>query len=309
MKRHASRLVPFLMTALLIAACNRDVPTGLPAMSASSAVGDNKLKDAIAFFTRDFDPTNGGLAVMNSDGSGRRPLAGGEFGFEPSISPDGRQIAFSRNTDVGVTSIYVMNVDGTGTTEVAQGLVFNPTPRWSPTAVKSRSRGVMVISKSGRGFRSSSGWQRVYGHTDPVGLRIRRTGVVSDSARLAFTRNSALHVINVDGTGMNALPNEDMAQNAVPDGQRIAYFSLGPWRDPHAECRRVQPHYPHFRGVRFLASLVGRWTPARLFAFHQRLRPGIYNQRRWDRRYWSDSCRCPRFHARLGVSALVDALQ
>src|SRR5256886_10428464 len=50
-----------------------------------------------------------------------------------------------------------------------------------------------------------------------------------------FTRNSVLHIINVDGTGMTALPNQDMAGTPSwsPDGQRIAYFSLDPPGDIH----------------------------------------------------------------------------
>src|SRR5712675_2000851 len=130
MKRRAAGSI--LLLALLSGACNRDGVTGLPPIAARSEAGPKKLQDAIAFFTRQFNTTDGGLAVMSVDGSGRRPLPGGELGFEPSISPDGRQIAFSRNTDVGVTSIYVMNVDGTGTTSIVQGLVLNPGPVWSP---------------------------------------------------------------------------------------------------------------------------------------------------------------------------------
>ncbi len=117
MKRRATGL-SILLLALLSSACNRDAVTGPPPITARSEAGPKKLQDAIAFFTRQFNTTDGGLGVMSVDGSGRRALAGGDLGFEPSISPDGRRIAFSRNTDVGVTAIYVMNVDGTGTTSI-----------------------------------------------------------------------------------------------------------------------------------------------------------------------------------------------
>src|SRR5712671_4446338 len=133
MQRRPAALFPLLVVLGFVSACNRDAVTGLPAIAARSEAGPKKLKDAIAFFTRQFNTVDGGLAVMSVDGSGRRPLAGGELGFEPSISRDGRRIAFSRNTDVGVTSIYVMNVDGSGTTSVAQGIVLNPGPVWSPS--------------------------------------------------------------------------------------------------------------------------------------------------------------------------------
>ena len=115
MQRRAAALIP-LLALVFFSACNRDAVTGLPAIAARSEAGPKTLTDAIAFFTRQFNTVDGGLAVMSVDGSGRRALAGGELGFEPSISADGRRIAFSRNTDVGVTSVYVMNVDGSGTT-------------------------------------------------------------------------------------------------------------------------------------------------------------------------------------------------
>src|SRR2546430_3871317 len=42
-----------------------------------------------------------------------------------------------------------------------------------------------------------------------------------------FTRNSVLHIINVDGTGMTALPNQDMAGTPSwsPDGRSEEHTS------------------------------------------------------------------------------------
>lgn len=238
MKRHAVGL-SLLPLALVLNACHRDGITGVPAIAARNEDGPKKLKDAIAFFTRQFSPVDGGLAVMNVDGSERRPLAGGELGFEPSISPDGRRIAFSRNTDVGVTSIYVMNVDGTGTTEVARGLVFNPGPVWSPNGCQIAYRSgfdqqvspwIAIVNSDGTDPR------RVTPEPDPNEFAYYESPTWSpDGSRLAFTKNSVLHVINVDGTGLTALPNEDLASNPSwsPDGQRIAYVS----GDPFGEIR------------------------------------------------------------------------
>jgi len=240
MKRRAAGL-SILLLALLSGACNRDAVTGPPPITARSEAGSKKLQDAIAFFTRQFNTTDGGLAVMSVDGSGRRPLAGGDLGFEPSISPDGRRIAFSRNTDVGVTAIYVMNVDGTGTTSIVQGLVFNPGPVWSPDgcqiAFRSNHDGetgpvarISVVNADGTGLH------QVSPEPDPNDFAFDESPTWSPTGtQLAFTRNSVLHVINVDGTGLTALPNEDMALNPSwsPDGQRIAYTSLDPFGEIH----------------------------------------------------------------------------
>ncbi len=239
MRRHARWLVAAAAFVLPTGACNSGDTIGLSPIAARSEAAPKKLQDAIAFFTRQFNTVDGGLAVMRVDGSGRRSLAGGELGFEPSISPDGRRIAFSRNTDVGVTSIYVMNVDGTGTTEVARGLVFNPGPVWSPDACQIAYRSgfdqqvspwIEIVNADG------SGGRQLTPEPDPNEFAYYESPTWSpDGSRLAFTKNSVLHVINADGTGLTALPNEDLALNPSwsPDGQHIAYTSLDPFGEIH----------------------------------------------------------------------------
>jgi len=235
MKRQTFWLVAASVFALSTAACNRDNTTGIPAISPRVEGSTKKLTDAIAFFTRQFNTVDGGLAVMSVDGSGRRALAGGELGFEPSISPDGRRIAFSRNTDVGVTSVYVMNVDGSGTTSVAQGIVLNPGPVWSPNGCQIAFRSsletpggpvgrISIVNADGTGLR------QVSPEPGPNEFAFDESPTWSpDGARLAFTRNWFLYVMNADGTGLTAVPNEDGALNPSwsPDGQRIAYSSGG----------------------------------------------------------------------------------
>lgn len=240
MKRRAVGL-SMLLFALLSGACNRDAVTGVPPIAAGNAAGPKQLHDAIAFFTREFSTIDGGLAVMDVDGSGRRPLTGGERGFEPAISPDGRRIAFTRSPDGETVSIYVMNVDGTGTTSIVQGLVFPPGPVWSPgggqIAFRSSHEGqtgpvarISIVNADGTGLR------QVSPEPGPNEFAYDESPTWSPTGtQLAFTRNSVLHVINVDGTGMTALPNEDLAINPSwsPDGQRIAYTSLDPVGDIH----------------------------------------------------------------------------
>ncbi len=230
-----------LLLSVAFGACHWDTVTSLPAIAARSEAGPNKLKDAIAFFTRQFNTIDGGVAVMGVDGSDRRPLTGGELGFEPSISPNGRRIAFSRNTDVGVTSVYVMNADGSGTTAVAQGIVLNPGPVWSPDGCQIAFRSsletpggsvgrISIVNADGTDLR------QVSPEPGPNEFAFDESPTWSPTGtQLAFTRNSVLHVINADGTGLRALPNEDLASNPSwsPDGQRIAYAS----GDPFGEIR------------------------------------------------------------------------
>lgn len=237
MRRLTLGLAVAAVLALPTGACNSDNTTGIPAISAKLEGSSRPLHDVIAFFTYQFS-SSGNLAVMNSDGSDRRLLPGGERGFEPSLSPDGRRIVFSMVTDadLGVSGIFVMNVDGTGTTLLVDGLVFNGEPTWSPggcqIAFRSAREGdtgptgrISIVNADGTGLR------QVTPEPGPNDFAFDEGPTWSpDGARLAFTRNVVLHVINVDGTGMTPLPNEDMAQSASwsPDGQRIAYMSLDP---------------------------------------------------------------------------------
>ena len=71
---------------------------------------------------------------MNSDGSGQaRVTDNAASDVEPTWSPDGGRIAFSRYLESGRESnIYVMNADGTAEVNLttAPGLDFKPA--WSP---------------------------------------------------------------------------------------------------------------------------------------------------------------------------------
>ena len=62
MKPRAVGLPSFLMLTLTFGACSRDTVTGVPSVTARSAAGPKKLQDAIAFFTRQFSPVDGGIA-------------------------------------------------------------------------------------------------------------------------------------------------------------------------------------------------------------------------------------------------------
>jgi Tol biopolymer transport system component len=102
----------------------------------------------IAFATTRYSPTPllgpSQLALMNADGSGVSQVGpSGTWGFDPSWSPDGTRILFVDAMQVYpdyFLFVWVINADGTGQTEVAEGY----DPAWKPpldaSAAQSASR-------------------------------------------------------------------------------------------------------------------------------------------------------------------------
>jgi TolB protein len=84
---------------------------------------------------RALGPPNCELWVIDSDGTARVRLTHNKvYDGSPDWSPDGRRIAFVRNTKVGVGAIYVMNADGTGVTRLTGASVGDASPVWQPVA-------------------------------------------------------------------------------------------------------------------------------------------------------------------------------
>jgi Tol biopolymer transport system component len=77
------------------------------------------------------------LVVMNGDGTGAQELRLDGEAYppyqSPAWSPDGTQIAFQASPEprTDTNSLYVVNVDGTGTTRITRG-GSDGTPAWSP---------------------------------------------------------------------------------------------------------------------------------------------------------------------------------
>lgn len=81
---------------------------------------------------------NSDLYVMNMDGSISKRLTNGPNGamnVEPSISPDGKTIAFSSDRS-GRPMVYLMDSDGGNVRRLTIAGKYNATPRWSPDGKK-----------------------------------------------------------------------------------------------------------------------------------------------------------------------------
>jgi TolB protein len=75
---------------------------------------------------------NGDIYVMNADGGNQHRLTSTpELDFGAAWSPDGDQIAFSRDFGSGVLgrAVYIVNVDGSGEYRLADAARV---PAWQP---------------------------------------------------------------------------------------------------------------------------------------------------------------------------------
>jgi TolB protein len=188
------------------------------------------------------------FAVVKPDGSGRRRLTTDQIGYTaPDISPDGRHIVFSGPFHI---SLFVIDVDAIGLTEGFREVFFDfdqlpDSPVWSPDGSRlaftgnrpgpfGSARRILVINVDGTDLHQVS--------PDDADASLTTSDDSPtwspDGTRLIFTRNGVLHVINADGTGLTALPNDDGASSPdwSPDGTRVVYVnSIGAVRIRHAD--------------------------------------------------------------------------
>jgi|tagenome__1003787_1003787.scaffolds.fasta_scaffold20985004_1 Tol biopolymer transport system component len=144
----------------------------------------------------------------------------------PTISPNGRQIAFNYNSGEG-PDLYLINVDGTGLRQLTadHASLF---PRWSPdgsriafaTASELGTGVIATILVHGNGERrilTTNLWDSFAPIYTPNGKQI-----VFQSSRGGFV--SAVWIMNVDGSNQRRLTRPGLrgAANAIsPDGRRL----------------------------------------------------------------------------------------
>ena len=192
------------------------------------------------------------LYVMNADGSNARLLADKPLEpAEPAWAPDGRKIAFTAGVrfTVGIgkpsANIYVLNVDGTGLTQLTRDSGANASPSWSPDGkqiafVSNRDDGksrIWIMNADGSNQRVLPNTQ----DTNGTGFHGGQPAWSPDGTKILFTAERAcggyaavsIYVTNVDGTNSQLLTNDPNTCGSYssprwsPDGTRIlAGFSL-----------------------------------------------------------------------------------
>jgi Tol biopolymer transport system component/plastocyanin len=186
-----------------------------------------------------------GIRVMNADGSGGRNVTTGLTDYQPAWSPDGSRIAFTsdRFAEPFDHDIVVVNVDGTGMTQLTSGPDHDSAPAWSPdgtTIAFIRGECTDAECTSQRGYvyvmnaADGSGATRLEPATGDTWEGGASGGPTwsPDGSRIAFGRQDELGydiwVMNSDGSNVTRLTSSaanDLQPAWSPDGSAIAFAS------------------------------------------------------------------------------------
>jgi Tol biopolymer transport system component len=179
-----------------------------------------------------FDPAVGGdahLYAMHADGSGLRPIDGGDGNDESlSVAPGGTRILISRDTHEQCGHLYwaqgvdlfTVASDGGGLVRLTDNCpTSDSTPAWSPTGAH------VVFSRFGEL------WSMRADGTSPAKLTCTSTGGDGgdyapdwspDGRLIAFDHFAEVELMSPDGRSLRALATGS-GPSFSPDGARVAY--------------------------------------------------------------------------------------
>lgn len=192
---------------------------------------------------------DGGLYVMNPDGSNPTQVAASGYWGGMSWSPDRQQIALDRQGDDYDVNIHIINLDGTGEQVVQTESLQVWTPSWSPDGTRVATRTIIIYTAPGGEVFFSNDVIQI--HEVDTGNTVDFSTFYSldpawspDGGRIAYASNQYapfddrytysdptpdIFVQTVDGSGDPVRLTTEGARSPSwsPDGTQIAYHSGG----------------------------------------------------------------------------------
>ncbi len=174
-----------------------------------------------------FATSSGGeLYSVNLDGTDLRRLAGGVI--DPVVSPDGRQVAFTRWDGAEFGALFTIGVDGRDERVVVGDIRQPKSPTWSPDGRQ------IVISFQYGGIRDPQPRCRYFEPGEkirlPENIKILSTGLNGTRLRICFVRYEDLHwflrQIDVASGRFEDLPSDTYSYSPTWDPQqpgRVVY--------------------------------------------------------------------------------------
>ena len=172
-------------------------------------------------------PGNGGIYVVNPDGTGLTRLTPDDTDERnPLWSPDRNRIAFFRDFD-----LYVMSADGSNRIKLTSRIKDKTAAvAWSPDGSTIAFEADSMIECLEEGQPSFCQQTQIWVAAEGRGARKVVAGArpswAPDGRRIAFHSGGQIHVVNADGTGDRTLTNQPRgAFNPAwsPDGARIEF--------------------------------------------------------------------------------------
>lgn len=209
-----------------------------------------------------YRPFNG-IWIYDLDSKSNTHVVGSSYAEFGGFSPDGQRLVFHEwvgNWWSADVNLYIVNADGSGRTQLPQGI----RPAWSPKgglivfdSCRGTSCGIYVVQPDGQGFRQVTSDAGGKASWAPGGNRIVYSADEGGDPEI--------WIVNQDGSGRKQLTNNDGNDTLPvfsPDGQYIYFLS-----DQDGTAWAIRAMRPDGTGVKTIRQIgvAPRWQFARLW--------------------------------------------